>query len=125
MADYPVENLLREPTEVYASITCLALALLTINKPHLFLLTQSMGDYAGISLSMLGLYRGYQALRIKRFHRRLITMPYYALSTTQVPISKQWLFIGRGFRWLPHHTQRLHRLRWRPNPGPERCGNCC
>ena len=111
MADYPVENLLREPTEIYTSITCLALALLTINKPYLFLLTQSMGYYAGFSLSSLAIYRGIQALKVKRFHRRLITMPYYALSTKQVPISQQWLFIGRGFRWFPHHTQRLNQIK--------------
>ena len=111
MADYPVENLLREPTEIYTSITCLALALLAINRPHLFLLTQSMGYYAGFSLGALGLYRGSQALKIKRFHRRLINMPYYALSTIQVPASQQWLFIGRGFRWFPHHTQRLHQIK--------------
>lgn len=111
MADYPVENLLREPTEIYTSITCTALALLAVTKPHLFLLTKGIGYYAGLSLSSLSFIRGFQALRIKRFHRRLIKMPYYALSTTQVPVSKKWLFIGKGFRWLPHHTQRLHQIK--------------
>lgn len=111
MADYPVENLLREPTEIYTSITCIALALLAVTKPHLFLLTKNMGYYAGLSLSSLSFVRGFQALRIKRFHRRLIKMPYYALSTTQVPVSKKWLFVGKGFRWLPHHTQRLHQIK--------------
>lgn len=111
MADYPVENLLREPTEIYTSITCLVLALLTISKPHLFLLTQKMSLYAAFSLGILSVYRGLQALRVKRFHRRLITLPYFALSTKQIPLSKKWLFIGRGFRWLPHHTQRLHQIK--------------
>ena len=111
MSDYPVENLLREPTEIYSSITCLALALLAINKPHMFLLTQNMGYYAGLTLGGLSLYRGAQAVKIKRFHRRLINMPYYALSTKQVPLSKKWLFLGRGFRWFPHHTQRLHQIK--------------
>lgn len=111
MADYPVENLLREPTEIYTSITCTALALLATTKPHLFLLTQGMGYYAGVSLGCLSLVRGWQALKIKRYHRRLITMPYYALSTTQVPLSQKWLFVGKGFRWLPHHTQRLHQIK--------------
>lgn len=111
MAEYPIENLLREPTEIYTSITCMALALLAMSKPHIFLLTQGMGEYAAISLGSLSGYRGLQALRIKRYHRRLIKMPYYALSTKQVPISNQWLFIGRGFRWFPHHTQRLHQIK--------------
>src|SRR6185437_1193860 len=111
MSQYPVENLLREPTEIYTSLTCAALATLAITQPHLFLLTQGMGYYSGLSLSALSLIRGYQAFRVKRYHKRLIAMPYYALSTTQVPISKKWLFLGKGFRWLPHHTQRLHQIK--------------
>jgi conjugative coupling factor TraD (TOL family) len=111
MSSYPVENLLREATELYTSITCSTLALLTASHAHLFLLTQSMGYYASMSLMSLALVRGYQAFKIKRYHRRLIAMPYYALSTTQVPISKNWLFLGKGFRWLPHHTQRLHQIK--------------
>lgn len=111
MSNYPVENLLREPTEIYTSMTCTALALLAATQPHLFLLTQYMGYYAGLSLMTLSLVRGYQAFKIKRYHRRLIAMPYYALSTTQVPVSQKWLFLGKGFRWLPHHTQRLHQIK--------------
>lgn len=111
MSTYPVENLLREPTELYTSITCSTLALLTASHAHLFLLTQSMGYYASISLMSLALIRGVQAFKIKRYHRRLIAMPYYGLSTIQVPVSKNWLFLGKGFRWLPHHTQRLHQIK--------------
>ncbi|HBD7114621.1 type IV conjugative transfer system coupling protein TraD [Legionella pneumophila serogroup 1] len=111
MSHYPVENLLREPTEIYTSMTCTALALLAATQSHLFLLTQGMGYYASLSLMALSLVRGYQAFKIKRYHRRLIAMPYYALSTTQVPVSQKWLFLGKGFRWLPHHTQRLHQIK--------------
>ncbi|HFL2715787.1 TPA: type IV conjugative transfer system coupling protein TraD [Legionella pneumophila] len=111
MSQYPVENLLREPTEMYTSLTCTALALLTFTVPQLFLLTDYMGFIAGLSLVLFSLLRGYEAFRIKRYHKRLITMPYYALSTKQVPLSKKWLFVGKGFRWMPHHTQRLHQIK--------------
>jgi len=111
MPDYPVDNLLREPTEAYAGLTYLACAALTLTHPHLFLLTQSMSVYAAIALSIPGIYRCCQALRVKRYHRRLRAMPRYALSTQQIPLSKKQLFIGRGFRWLPSHTQRLHQIK--------------
>ncbi|MBA2649175.1 MAG: type IV conjugative transfer system coupling protein TraD [Legionella sp.] len=124
MNHYPVENLLREPTEIYTSITCAALALLAANQPHIFLLTQSMGYYAGFSLMILSFVRGYQAFKIKNYHRRLIAMPYYALSTTQVPISQKWLFLGKGFRWLPHHTQRLHQIKQIKNEAFMQRGKC-
>jgi conjugative coupling factor TraD (TOL family) len=70
-----------------------------------------MGQYAALSLVLFGSFRAWQAYRVKRYHRRLITQPYFAMSTTQVPLSQRWLFVGRGFRWLPHHTQRLHQIK--------------
>ncbi|STX50920.1 conjugative coupling factor TraD [Legionella busanensis] len=124
MADYPVENLLREPTELYTSFTCAALAFLALHKPHLFLLTQSMGCYAATGLSYLSILRGLQGLKVKRFHWRLLAMPYYALSTAQIPLSKKWLFLGKGFRWLPHHTQRLHQIKQIENESFMQRGKC-
>ena len=111
MNRYPVENLLREATEFYSAVTLLSLALLALCTPHLLLLTHSMGIYAACSLGLFGSYRALQAYRIKRYHRRLIAMPYFDMSTTDVPLSARWLFVGRGFRWLPRHTQRLHQIK--------------
>ena len=111
MSNYPVENLLREATEFYSALTLLSLALLALYTPHLLLLTNVMGTYAACSLSAFGIKRALQAYRIKRYHRRLIAMPYYDMSTTDVPLSTRWLFVGRGFRWLPRHTQRLHQIK--------------
>ncbi|MBA2651652.1 MAG: type IV conjugative transfer system coupling protein TraD [Tatlockia sp.] len=108
---YPVENLLRDPTEIYSAITMLALASLAYCLPHLLLLTESMGNCAAFSLSGFGLYRASQAYRVKRYQRRLIKMPYFAMSTIEVPLSNRWLFVGRGFRWFAHHTQRLHQIK--------------
>ncbi|STX28426.1 conjugative coupling factor TraD [Legionella beliardensis] len=111
MKDYPINNLLREPTEAWSAITCLSLALLAYCQPHLFLLTQGMSRYAAITLLIPGIYRGWQAIKVKRYHRRLLAMPTYALSTSEIPLSKNWLFLGRGFRWRPSHTQRLHQIK--------------
>ena len=111
MSRYPVENLLREATEFYSAVTLLSLALLALCTPHLLLLTHNMGIYAACSLGLFGSYRALQAYRIKRYHRRLIAMPYFDMSTTDVPLSARWLFVGRGFRWLPRHTQRLHQIK--------------
>lgn len=111
MNDYPVNNLLREPTEAWSALSCLTLALLAYTQPHLFLLTEHMAQLAAITLLIPGLYRAMQALKIKRYHKQLLAMPSYALSTTQIPLSKNWLFIGKGFRWRPSHTQKLHQIK--------------
>ncbi|HAT1762254.1 TPA: type IV conjugative transfer system coupling protein TraD [Legionella pneumophila] len=124
MKDYPINNLLREPTEIYSSITCITLAGLAYTQPHFFLLTQGMAQYAAITLFIPGLFRGYQALKVKRYHHRLLAMPTYALSTTQIPLSKNWLFIGRGFRWRPSHTQKLHQIKQVKNERFMQRGKC-
>ncbi|MCC5792088.1 MAG: type IV conjugative transfer system coupling protein TraD [Legionellaceae bacterium] len=124
MKDYPVNNLLREPTEAYSAMTCITLALLAYTQPHFFLLTQSMAKYAAITLLIPGLLRGYQAFKVKRYHHRLLAMPTYALSTTEIPLSKNWLFIGRGFRWRPSHTQKLHQIKQVKNERFMQRGRC-
>lgn len=124
MKDYPINNLLREPTEAYSAITCITLAILAYTQPHFFLLTQGMAQYAAITLLIPGIFRGYQALKVKRYHHRLLAMPTYALSTTQIPLSKNWLFIGRGFRWRPSHTQKLHQIKQVKNERFMQRGKC-
>ena len=115
MPNYPVENLLREPTELYSALTLTALALLVLFTPHLFLLTQNLSHLASINLFLLSSIRAYQTFRIKRYHYRLNKMPYFSISTKDIPLSKDKLFIGRGFRWQPLHTQRLHQIKQVPN----------
>ncbi|RUQ85129.1 type IV conjugative transfer system coupling protein TraD [Legionella septentrionalis] len=111
MKDYPINNLLREPTEIWASITFFSMAILIYVHPHYFLLTHQMSIYAVFLLSVIGTYRAYQAWKVKRYHKRLLSMPTYSLSTFQIPISKNWLFLGKGFRWRPSHTQKLHQIK--------------
>ncbi|EEU8500043.1 conjugative coupling factor TraD, PFGI-1 class, partial [Salmonella enterica] len=46
--------------------------------------------------------------QIVRYHRNLLRLPRYALTSRKIPVSSQRLFLGKGFRWLPIHTQRLY-----------------
>lgn len=111
MSRYPVENLLREATEFYSTVSFFALAFASLLFPHLLLLTNGMGQIAAAILITLGGYRFSQGFRIKRYQRRLKAMPYYGLTTSAVPISKKHLFLGRGFLWNGKHTQRLHQIK--------------
>ena len=107
----PVENLLRQATEGYTALTCVALSVLVITKPHLFLLTPFMAQTMFICLLIFGGIRGFSAYKIIRYQKRLMAMPYYGLTTKDVPVSKKHLFLGRGFLWTSKHTQRLHQIK--------------
>lgn len=111
MKHYPINNLLREATEVWSALTLFALAFLIHQLPHLFLLISATSHYMVLSFIVPGCYRAWQATQVKRYHHRLLAMPSYSLSATKIPLSKQWLFIGRGFRWRTNHTQQLYQIK--------------
>ncbi len=111
MKAYPVENLLREAAEGYSALTCGALSVLVLTHPQRFLLTPFMAQTLFIGLLIFGGIRGLSAYKILRYQKRLMAMPYYALTTKEVPISKVELFVGRGFLWTAKHTQRLQQIK--------------
>lgn len=111
MKRYPVENLLREPTEYYSAVSFFSLAFLAFLVPHAMFLTEGMGRYAAVSLGIFGTLRAWQGYKVRRYQKRLMKMPYYGLSTREVPASKEDLFLGRGFLWTSNHTQRLHQIK--------------
>lgn len=106
----PLEGLLRPPVEWYSSTMSLAAAGLLCAYTSDFLLPTSLAYAGGIGLSLLGLLRFKQGFRIWRYQRNLKRMPTYAMSSKQLPVSQQRLFLGRGFLWTPLHTQRLRDL---------------
>lgn len=107
---FTVENILREPYELYSAVVIFCAAFLLKTYPHFFLMTTVMVNYSCALLITLGLFRLFQSYRIMRYQNRLLRLPRYALSTQEVPLSKDKLFVGRGFSWQPHHTQRLHMI---------------
>ena len=111
MTNYPSENLLREPTEAFSAMTLAALGVLTWFTPNYLLLTPKLGHSTSLVLMILASIRLIQFYRIKRYHHRLNKMPRFSLSSKEIPLSKDKLFIGRGFRWQPLHTQRLHQIK--------------
>src|SRR3546814_7405174 len=42
-----------------------------------------------------------------RYRRNIRRLPRYLVTSRDVPVSQQRLFVGRGFRWEQRHTHRL------------------
>jgi conjugative coupling factor TraD (SXT/TOL subfamily) len=101
------ENHLRPPLELWVSLACLcATAWLVYTHQH---------PLAILCLLTLAVTRAIQGLRIHRYHQRLCHIPHWSCSTTDIPISPQHWFMGKGFRFCPKHRQRLHLLAQIPN----------
>ncbi len=111
MQPYPLENLLRSPIEWWSSVVCLIVGVfILMSAPHILLM--SYGSHAiAIGLFIISVWRFLQGYRVFRYRRNLKRLRYYALSSDELPISQQKLFLGKGFRWRAKHTQRLHDLK--------------
>lgn len=110
----PVEVLLRPAVELHSVVVCAAAAALCVSAPWAVALNPLLGVGAALGFTGLGVLRLHEALRVLRYRRNIRRLPRYVMASEDVPLSRERLFIGRGFRWEPRHTQRLHQT-YRPD----------
>ncbi|MEL6965710.1 MAG: conjugative transfer system coupling protein TraD, partial [Pseudomonadota bacterium] len=105
---YQIETLLRPPVELWSVLAASATACIVLIAPGLFLMPESLAYVAAVVLlAWIALPRYLQARRILRYQRNLRRLPTYSLRPDKIPVSKEKLFLGLGFRWQQLHTQRL------------------
>lgn len=104
---YTIESLLRPAVELYTVLVCVAAALLCIFAPWAFALTPLFGAVAATGFIALGFVRLRQAWVVLRYRRNIRRLPHYTMTSNDIPVSNERLFIGKGFRWTQKHTQRL------------------
>ncbi|MBN3043699.1 type IV conjugative transfer system coupling protein TraD [Pectobacterium brasiliense] len=103
----PVEVLLRPPVELYIVAVCAGAALLCVAAPWSLALSPDIGIGSALAFGIFGLLRCRDAQVILRYRRNIRRLPRYVMTSRDVPVSQQRLFIGKGFRWEQKHTHRL------------------
>lgn len=104
---YTIESLLRPAVELYTVHVCVTAALLCVFAPWAFALTPLFGVVAAAGFLGLGFVRLQQAFVVLRYRRNIRRLPHYTMTSKDMPVSNERLFIGKGFRWTQKHTQRL------------------
>jgi conjugative coupling factor TraD (TOL family) len=104
---YPIESLLRPIVEWYSAATLAMAGLFCAGQGHLLLLAPALGQFTGGLLGVAAGIRFKQGYRIYRYQRNIKRLPSYILSSKDIPVSAEKLFLGKGFRWQAIHTQRL------------------
>lgn len=106
----PLEGLLRPPVEWITTLAACIAALLLVLHPDLFLLSDYLAYWCACALALFACYRFKQGYRIWRYQRNLKQMPTYTITSKELPVHKDKLFLGKGFLWTAKHTQRLRDL---------------
>ena len=104
---YTIETLLRPAVELYTAAVCFTAAALCVFAPWTLALTPLFGLVAALGFLALGSMRLKQALLVLRYRRNIRRLPHYTMTSKDMPVSNERLFIGKGFRWTQKHTQRL------------------
>ncbi|MCW5270879.1 conjugative transfer system coupling protein TraD [Pseudomonas aeruginosa] len=103
----PVEVLLRPAVEFYTVAACAGAAFLSLVAPWSLALSPAMGVGSALAFCIYGAIRYRDARVILRYRRNIRRLPRYVMTSKDVPVSQQRLFVGRGFLWEQKHTHRL------------------
>jgi conjugative coupling factor TraD (TOL family) len=103
----PVEVLLRPAVELYTVAACAGAAFLSLVAPWSLALSPAMGVGSALAFGAYGVIRYRDARVILRYRRNIRRLPRYVMTSKDVPVSLQRLFVGRGFLWEQKHTHRL------------------
>ncbi|EHK70813.1 hypothetical protein PPL19_12478 [Pseudomonas psychrotolerans L19] len=105
--NHALDTLLRPAVELYTVQVCLAMAFLCVFAPWAVALTPLFGLVTAVAFLGFGIYRLRQALRVLRYRRNIRRLSFYSMTSKEIPVSNERLFVGKGFRWEQKHTQRL------------------
>lgn len=104
---YVIEALLRPAVELNTAVVAGMAAYVCVQAPWAVALAPSVSYVTASGFAVLSVVRARQGMKIIRYRRNLTRLPRYVMSAGQIPVSRQRLFLGRGFRWTQKHTQRL------------------
>lgn len=104
---YVIEALLRPAVELNTTVVAGMAAYVCVQAPWAVALAPSVSYVTASGFAVLSVVRARQGMKILRYRRNLTRLPRYVMSAGQIPVSRQRLFLGRGFRWTQKHTQRL------------------
>ena len=107
MAKGSLEVLLRPPVEFFPGVISLCAAGVLYKAPSLMMMSPTVAMGTGTLLAVFGCFRIYEGTRIMRYQKNLKRLPRFEMSGEKMPLFKNYLYLGRGFRWEQKHTQRL------------------
>ncbi len=107
----PIESLLRPIYEFDVVIMAVLASFSLIYFNTIFLLSQQTALGLSVVVLLLGAWRFRGGYKVYQYQKNLIKLPFYSITAEQIPGSRKYLFLGKGFLWTQKHTQRLSDLK--------------
>ncbi|MFQ6289545.1 type IV conjugative transfer system coupling protein TraD [Yersinia enterocolitica] len=104
---YVIEAMLRPAVELNTAVVAACASYICVTAPWAVALAPTVSYVTAGGFAVFALKRTGEGLRVLRYRRNIRRLPRYVMTSAQVPVSHQRLFLGRGFLWEQKHTQRL------------------
>lgn len=105
--EHNIEAIFRPASELYSAVTSISCAFICLVAPWAVALSNSVNIGVACAFLLFGIYRAKQGITIIRYKRNIRRLPFYSLTSEQIPVSQKFLFLGRGFKWEQKHLQRI------------------
>ncbi|MCO6550687.1 MULTISPECIES: type IV conjugative transfer system coupling protein TraD [unclassified Gilliamella] len=105
--EHNIEAIFRPASELYSAVTSISCAFICLVAPWAVALSTSVNIGVAGAFLLFGIYRAKQGITIIRYKRNIKRLPFYSLTSEQIPVSQKFLFLGRGFKWEQKHLQRI------------------
>ena len=92
-----MEALLRPAVELNTAAVAGAAAVICVVAPWSVALAPSVSYVTAGGFAVLAAVRARQGMKVIRYRRNLRRLPRYVMTSTQIPVSRQRLFLGKGF----------------------------
>ncbi|WP_145502177.1 type IV conjugative transfer system coupling protein TraD [Yersinia similis] len=104
---YVIETLLRPAVELNTAVAAACASYICVTAPWAVALAPSVSYVTAAGFAILSLKRTREGFLVLRYRRNIRRLPRYLITSKDVPVSHQRLFLGKGFLWEQKHTQRL------------------
>ncbi|MFS6933727.1 type IV conjugative transfer system coupling protein TraD [Klebsiella oxytoca] len=104
---YVIEAMLRPAVELNTAVVAACACYICVTAPWAVALAPTVSYATAAGFGVFALKRANEGVRVLRYRRNIRRLPRYVMTSAQVPVSHQRLFLGRGFLWEQKHTQRL------------------
>ncbi|WP_305840119.1 hypothetical protein [Photobacterium leiognathi] len=106
-----VEGLLRPAEELTSAAMFVLCAGLLFLRPDIFLIPDDLRLIVIMTLLIPAYIRLWQGIEVLAYRKGLMRLPAWIAASADIPVYNDKLFLGKGFQFLPRHTQRLYDAR--------------
>lgn len=104
---YVIEAMLRPAVELNSAVVAACASYICATAPWAVALAPNISYVTAAGFAVFALKRTREGLRVLRYRHNIRRLSRYVMTSAEVPVSHQRLFLGRGFLWEQKHTQRL------------------